>query len=254
MSDPGQESNNVVGNIPFFFYDVIGRMFPGGFLIIGAIVSCLHLLPLYCFDPYLKSLKASETSVGFASLVIGLAVLILAAISTFLGFILAALSNLLVEKMIWRKCSPFNLKGLSEFLGIENLDTLKKQFLTQFGSEPKNGSLNESSFLCAYYGWKMNPGLGSMQGRWDSDLLAAQSFVLVSVILILMTLIEGGIVGFDLFICLWLAALAFICCGSCLAFNYHRKKRVYGRFGLYLALSNPALDKTEDKPAASHNG
>jgi hypothetical protein len=246
MSDSEQDSK-VVANIPFLFYDVIGRMFPGGFLILGAALSSYRFLPLYCFDPYLKGLKVSETSVGFATLIIGLAVLMFAAISTFLGFILAALSNVLVEKILWGK-RPFNLDGMSKFLGIENLETLKKRFLVQFGSEPKNGSLNESSFLCAYYGWRVNPGLGAMQGRWDSDLLAAQSFVLVSMLLSLMTIAEGWIVGFNLFIIVWLTTLVFIGLGSCLAFNYHRKKRVYGRFALYLAVSSPPLDKVEAKP------
>jgi ABC-type multidrug transport system fused ATPase/permease subunit len=241
MPEPDQQST-VTANIPFLFYDVIGRMFPGGFLIIGTFLSSLHFLPSYCFDCCLKATKVSETSVGFATLVIGLAVLLFAATSTFLGFILAALSNVLVEKMIWRRCNPFDLKGLSKFLGID-IAFLKTQFQLQFGSDPKDDSLNQSSFLCAYYGWKINPNLGTMQGRWDSDLLAAQSFVLVSVALIAMAAIEGFIVGFDLFLIVWLIVLAIILCGSCLAFDYHRKKRVYGRFGLFLALSSHAHDK-----------
>jgi hypothetical protein len=239
-----EQQSAVVANIPFLFYDVIGRMLPGGFLIIGAFLSSLRFLPFYCFDPYLKTAKVSETSVGFATLALGLAVLIFGVTSSFLGFILAALSNVLVEKMIWRRRSPFNLQGLSKFLGIENIRFLKTQFSLQFGSEPKDGSLNESSFLCAYYGWKINPNLGTMQGRWDSDLLAAQSFVLVSAALIVMALAEGFIGGgFDLFLIVWLVVLAIILCGSCLAFNYHRKKRVYGRFGLFLALSSRADGK-----------
>lgn len=241
-----ERQDTVAPNIPFLFYDVIGRMFPGGFLIIGAFLSSLRLLPLCCFDYCLKVIKGSETSVGFATLIIGLAVLIFAVTSSFLGFILAALSNVVVEKMIWRRCSPFDLKGLSKFLGIENIAFLKTQFQLQFGSEPKDGSLNESSFLCAYYGWKINPNLGTMQGRWDSDLLAAQSFVLVSAALFASTVFEGIIVGFDLFLLVWLIILAIILCGSCLAFNYHRKKRVYGRFGLFLALSSHAHDKGDD--------
>jgi hypothetical protein len=238
-----EQQSTVVANIPFLFYDVIGRMFPGGFLIIGAFLSSLRFLPLYCFDPYLKTAKVSETSVGFATLALGLAVLIFAVTSSFLGFILAALSNVLVEKMIWRHRSPFNLVGLSKFLGIANIGFLKTQFALQFGSEPTDGSLNESSFLCAYYGWKINPNLGTMQGRWDSDLLAAQSFVLVSAALVVMAVVEGFIVGFDLFLIVWLIVLTIILCGSCLAFNYHRKKRVYGRFGLFLALSSHAHGK-----------
>ncbi len=232
MPEPEQQST-MAANIPFLFYDVIGRMFPGGFLIMGAFLSSLRFLPFYCLDSF------------------GLSALIFAAISSFLGFILGALSNLLVEKMIWGHYWPFNLDRLSKFLGIENIAFLKTQFQLQFGSEPKDGSLNESSFLCAYYGWKINPNLGTMQGRWDSDLLAAQSFVLVSVVLIAMAVMEGFIVDFDLFLIVWLIVLAIIFCGSCLAFNYHRKKRVYGRFGLFLALSSHAHDTIKPSSATT---
>jgi hypothetical protein len=141
------------------------------------------------------------------------------------------------------------LDGLSKFLGIESIEFLKSQFQIQFGSEPKDDSLNQSSFLCAYYGWKVSPTLGAMQGRWDSDLLAAQSFVLVSLILILVSTAEGLILSFDLFLKVWLVVLVFILWGSCLAFSYHRKKRVYGRFGLFLALSNsPHVENGEPSP------
>src|SRR5438477_12952220 len=109
MPDSGGESNNVVANIPFLFYDVIGRMFPGGFLIIGGMLSWCHFLPLHDFAPHMQGAKLSETSVGLATLTIGLAVLMFTATSTFLGFILAPLSNVLVEKMIWKKCSPLSL-------------------------------------------------------------------------------------------------------------------------------------------------
>lgn len=247
MPDSQQETK-LIANIPFLFYDVIGRTFPGGFLLIGLFLTFHRLLPLYCFDLDLKGIKNSESSVGFAALVMGLAVLMFAFVSTFLGFVIAALSNLLIEKLIWSHCSPFNLKGLSEFLGLENIAILKTQFLNQFGSEPKDDSLNQSSFLCAYYSWKINPNLGAMQGRWDSDLLAAQSFVLVSAILILASITVGCILGFDLPLIAWLIALGITLWGSCHAFNYHRKKRVYGRFGLFLTLSDHQQDKIEAKP------
>ncbi len=247
MPESEQESK-LVANIPFLFYDVIGRMFPGGFLIVGAALSSLHLLPWYCVDSFLKLTEVSETSAGLATLVVGLVVLIFAVGSTFFGLILGPLSHLLVERT-WRRFSPLNLAGLSGFLGIENTDFVKKQFLSQFGSEPKDGSLNQSSFLCAYYGWRINPTLGAMQGRWDSDLLAVQSFVLVSTVLIAMSAAEGIIVGFDLFLIVWLIVLGVIWSGSCLAFNYDRKKRVYGRFGLFLALRSHPRDGVEATPA-----
>jgi hypothetical protein len=247
-----QQGSTVAANIPFLFYDVIGRMFPGGFLMIGACLSWDHFLPLYCFDTYLKQTKISETSVGFATLALSLAILVFAVTSTFLGFILAALSNLFVEKLM-RYFSPYDLDGLRDFLGIENIAFLETQFLNQFGAMPMDDSLNDSSFLCAYYCWKFNPTLGAMQGRWDSDLLAAQSFVLVSAILIAMGAWEGRVVGLDLFLEVWLTVLVLIFCGSFLAFKYHRKKRVYGRFGLFLTLAGPPSDKVEAKAGQIKN-
>jgi hypothetical protein len=247
-----EEGSKVVANIPFLFYDVIGRMFPGRFLIAGACLSWLHFLPLYWFDSHLMQSKFSETSVGFATLAIGLAILIFAVTSTFLGFVLAALSNLFVEKLM-RYFSPYNMDGLVVFLGIENIAFLKTQFLNQFGAMPKDDSLNDSSFLCVYYCWKFNPTLGAMQGRWDSDLLAAQSSVLVSAVLIAMGAYEGRIVGFDLLLEVWLTILGVIFWGSFLAFKYHRKKRVYGRFGLFLTLAGPPHDKVEAKPLQTEN-
>jgi hypothetical protein len=53
MAEPEQQTT-VVTNIPFLFYDVIGRMFPGGFLILGAVLSSQRFLPLYYFDCILK--------------------------------------------------------------------------------------------------------------------------------------------------------------------------------------------------------
>jgi hypothetical protein len=99
MPEPDQPST-MTANIPFLFYDLIGRTFPGGFLVVGLFLSVLRFLPFYCFDPFLKSSKLPEGSVGFATLVVGLAVLMFVVTSSFLGFILAALSNVLVEKMI----------------------------------------------------------------------------------------------------------------------------------------------------------
>jgi len=241
MADSGQEIK-VAADIPFLFYDVIGRMFPGGFLIVGGVISWWHFMPIYCFQPSLTGPKGADVSVGLATLAVGVTILVFGLSTCFIGFILAAISYLSVERL-WRKCRPYTLQGLSEFLGIENTDTVKTRFRAQFGSEPKEGALNESSFLCAYFGWKIDPTLGAMQGRWDSDLLAAQSFVLVSVMLIAMTLIEAVIVCFDIFIYGWLIFLSFVLFGSWLNFKYHRKKRVYGRFGLFLALTESSMDE-----------
>jgi len=238
MSESENEPK-VLANIPFLFYDVIGRTFPGGFLLLGSVLSLWYVLPIWdSFVCFLAVARVSELSTGAATVVIGTSLLVFAIISTFLGFfVLSPLSNLLVEKL-WSRCAPLTLEGMGEFLGTDNLPFLLTQFKIQFGSEPSDESLNRSSFLCAYFIWKVNPSLGVMQGRYDADLLAAQSTVLASLILFVGTLIERFRLGPDQFLTLWLAVLGTTVVGSFLAFEYQRKKRVYGRFGMFLALSN----------------
>ncbi len=230
----GLQESKVVANIPFLFYDVIGRMFPGSMLLIGGCISCWDFLPSYPGN-WSDGLRFAKDATGLVAVAAGLGVLLFGAVASFLGFTLAALSNVAVEK-IWRIKHGYTFEGLEKFLGVESIDSLKERFRKQFGSYPKDKALNESSFLCAYFGWKVDPTLGAMQGRWDADLLAAQSFVLVSLILLLMTGTEIHISGCDLFKIVWTVFLAVTLLGSFLNFRYHREKRVYGRFALFLAL------------------
>jgi hypothetical protein len=241
MAETGDKESKVVGNIPFFFYDVVGRMLPGGFFILGMFLLSIRFLPRDDVGSFWKAIKGSEASLAFVTVIFGSAVLLFALVSSFLGFVFAALSYVLVERL-WALRRPLNFDGLAEFIGIEETEPLKQQFKTRFGSALKGGSLNRASFLCAYYIWRMDPNLGAMQGRFDSDNLAAQTSVLVSFVLLGMSILEGSCFGFDLFIWVWTILLAVILGGSALAFNYHRKKRVYGRFEMFVALSG--FDRT----------
>jgi hypothetical protein len=238
MAEPDSESKPKL-HIPFFFYDVIGRMMPGAYLMFGVILCCcpfFHWRQIVCF---LEDSHALSMSGGLAAVLIGSGLLLFGFVSSFFGFLLAALSNVVVEKCFWR-WSPLNYPGLVEFLGIESASSLDKRFKRQFGSEPTKNSLNQSSFLCAYYIWQTATTLGEMQGRYDSDLLASQSFVFVSVALIVAVFIEAIWVSFSAYFIVFLIALATICVASSLSFDYHRKKRVYGRFGLFLAITGPS--------------
>ena len=227
--------------IPFFFYDVIGRMMPGAYLILGAMLcfpKFVQGIVSFFKDPHTQTMSG-----GLAAVLISTALLLFGFISSFFGFLLAALSHEVVEKGIWRWW-PLNESDLIKFLGIENASSLRERFKTQFGSELKKDSLNRSSFLCAYHIWQSATALGEMQGRYDSDLLASQSFVLVSMALIMVLLIEAHSLGFSTYLVVLLIVLALIGVASGLSFNYHRKKRVYGRFGLFLAITGPSPSRS----------
>lgn len=230
--------------IPFFFYDVIGRMMPGAYLILGAVLCWLPFIHWRRLVSFLNETRALGMSGGLATVVISTGVLFFALVSLFIGFLLAALSHTVVERWLWYR-SRLNRSGLAEFLGIDNVDSLNARFMSRFGSMPTERSLNRSSFLCAYYIWRTDTTLGEMQGRFDSDLLASQSFVLVSGALTVAVLIESFACGFGIYFRTLFAILSAILLASCLAFNYHRKKRVYGRFGLFLAITDPLQAQRE---------
>jgi hypothetical protein len=235
-------------HIPFFFYDVIGRMMPGAYLIFGTVLCLLPFFNRCQFFSFVQASRALDVSGGLAAVVIGTGLLFFGFASSFLGFVLAAISHTVVEQFLWR-WAPLDHSGLIEFLGIKNEDPLWERFRNQFGAEPTE-KLNRSSFLCSYYTWRTSTTLGEMQGRHDSDLLAAQSFVLISLALTVAVLLEIQWIGASTYLGVWLGTLAVILLGSALAFNYHRKKRVYDRFGLFLALTDP-LPKEVSQPATT---
>jgi hypothetical protein len=247
MAEPDADSTGKP-DIPFLFYDVIGRMMPGAYLIFGAFLCWVPFISWQQFVSCIKEVQALGMTGGVAVTVVGTGLLLFGFVSAFFGFLLAALSKAVVDIGIWH-WSRLDYPGMEKFLGSETAHSLNTRFKKIFGSEPTKTSLNRSSFLCAYYIWRTNVNLGQMQGRHDSDLLAAQSFVLVTIALILAVAYEMWVFGPSRYFRWWLAALIVIGLGSVLSFNYHRKKRVYGRFELFLALSDP-LPEGDDKKHA----
>ena len=230
-------------HIPFLFYDVIGRMMPGSYLILGVMLCRPTFIQgTVCF---LKDSDALKVSGGLAAVLIGTGLILFGFISSFFGFLLAPLSYLVVEQWLWAR-SRLNDSDLVKFLGIETAASLNERFKRQFGSERNQNSLNRSSFLCAYYAWQTATALGEMQGRFDSDLLASQSFVLVSIVLFVALLIEA-IRAISTYVLVLLIVVVLIGAASTLAFNYHRKKRVYGRFGIFLAITGPSQIREGDE-------
>jgi hypothetical protein len=201
------------------------------------------------FVSFLKDEKIGvlRMSSGLAVVVIGTGLLLFAFVSSFLGFLLGALSNVVVEKFFWRG-SALNFPRLVEFLGLEDGKTIQDRFKRQFGSVPKEdkyGALNRSSFLCAFYLWRVDPTLADMQGRLDAELVATQSFVFVSIALMLAVPFQVHYLGWSIYMKAWSAVLALIFLASTLAFDYHREKRVFGRFGFFLAVTNPLQPTSE---------
>lgn len=238
MSEP-EANSKIKTDIPFLFYDVIGRMMPGAYLIFGIAVCSFPFFTRQQFICLGRRVQAHTPESAIAVSIIGICIVFFFCASAFCGFLLASLSYLLVEKP-WNRCSPLNYKGMKEFMGEETAASINSRFDGRFGVKlEKLDSLNRPSFICAYDIWRTDINLGQMQGRHDADLLAAQSFVLVTMVLVIITGYEAC-VYLQPFLYSWLAILIILGLGSVLSFNYHRKKRVYGRFEMFLALNEQA--------------
>jgi hypothetical protein len=251
MSD--SESSTKIGQgIPYLFYDVIARVVPGAFLIVGVLLSWNASAIFGAVALWIGKVSGPNVSTGVIASLVGTFLILFLGLSSFVGFLLSSPSNLVVERGLFGK-RPLDANGLKKYLGADDLGLLMKLFRGQFGfSMPERArELNRASFLCAYAVSRKAPILGSMSGRFDADLVACQSSLLVSILLIVGVLFRALCNGFAQFDRPWLVILVAILISSGYTFEYLRRKRVYGRFALYLALNDSSDDRTGDTPSGS---
>ena len=102
------EAKPVSGSIPFFFYDLIGRIVPGAVLVIGVLLyfenDLVHnwLNTIQCIFP-------KDSTAGYALAI----VLLFFGIAHLLGVLLASMSYILIVK-IWNKFAPLNAARAKE--------------------------------------------------------------------------------------------------------------------------------------------
>jgi hypothetical protein len=125
---------------------------------------------------------------------------------------------------------------------------LKKQFGFEFKSEatpePKgiikrllrkvkesrkqHEDVVQASCLCSHHVWTSSQHLGVLTSRWDAEALWSKSFLMASVVLAVWSWHDHE----------WLLLVIFclFSLGAFLSYRYHRRKQVFGRFHLLLAL------------------
>lgn len=223
-------------SIPYLFYDLIARSLPGALFILGLLFTFGSSLQTCGTLRWVRQIDFNEQSGALSVAILGLIVFAFLAISSFVGFLLLSISVFVIEKPFG--CFfPLNGTRLRTYLGTGNISRLQREFRNDFGFELTEDSheLARASFLCAYALWIRSPNLARMSGRFDSDLAAAQSTAFVTLALMALSWIS-----FDT---RWFVMLAFVFAASLLTFEYLRKKRVFGRYALYLATKS--IDSSE---------
>jgi hypothetical protein len=243
-------AGQVGGIIPHFYFDVIGRILPGAFFIIGLAIL---LLPASGLDEFKRSLlppgkEESGTYLIFAATVTLFGI---ALFSYIVGSLLGSVSYIPFEKCrtMDRRSVFCDVRGkLSKDLPhpIEEVigQRLKKYFGVDFFEAEtgehgmlKHESLSGLSKLCTYYVWQKNVNLGQMTTRWDAENLGNRSVMFGAGVLALVRAVQ-------LLRChdrhyIFLGMMVSIAVSAFYHYKYLRRIQVLGRFFLFLAVSGP---------------
>jgi hypothetical protein len=179
-----------------------------------------------------------KVETGAAALVLGGVVVIFAGFSAIAGTVLSSVAHVILEP-IWGLVHKLNFDNLLKFLNARDVPVFREHFERHFGKIDSQDSkqFKGASVLCSYFVFCASQSLGTLSARHDAEGLSAQSMVLASLALCVTTLIRLRR-GVDCaFLRGWLVVVGAIFLGSVLTYNYHRKKKVYSRFGLYFASS-----------------
>jgi len=219
-------------------------MLPGAVALIGTMWLWDDLLP-WTWSDTLRNILPKESSAAYG----GAVVLLFFGLCHVLGVVLASISYEVIDKWIAKRHWPLDVTGLQHSLGTTEIQQLKKRFQKYFGDAFDGSKLEQNSFTCAYYALSADVNLGMMASRADAELLGNRSFVLVSFLLLIGTIGRQiwhhhfGKPVHWLAIPFWLVFLL----GSIPTYKYHREKKTYGRFAMFIALTGKAKDAVPAK-------
>ncbi|MFI5073230.1 MAG: hypothetical protein ACHP8A_20365 [Terriglobales bacterium] len=225
----------VGGIIPHFYFDLIGRIVPGGLFLIG--LAVLYLPDkvdkfLRLFLPPIE--KDSGTYLIFAATLLLLA---LSLVGYFVGSFLGTVSHHVFERN-WRHIGIFPALDTTTVFqeSFPSKVALQKRFEHYFGeslADQPSGSLAGFSRLCSYFVWARNVSLGQMTARWDAEALAGRNVLLGATTLLVLRLIHSGGNRHDMFE----VSMALVVAAAFLHYRYQRRLQIAGRYYLFWAVS-----------------
>jgi hypothetical protein len=257
---PGQVS----GIIPHFYYDVIGRILPGTFFIVGLAVLYLprdKVSELGCrFAP-----PVSEHSGAYLIFVVTLLLFSLVLLGYIVGSLLGSVSYYPFEKYrgFRRAIGLADLNRTTVFRSLrgdkhnnesphpgetELIKRFEHHFGTKFGVDPAE-SLSECSRLCTYFVWARNVSLGQMTARWDAECLASRNILFGASVLCLLR-------GFQMACNLdshwpFLVTTMLILIAAFAHYEYLRRIQLSGRFSLFWAIGGIPQQSAQTMPGSS---
>jgi hypothetical protein len=231
MSELENLPEKVVSLIPYFFYDLFGRIFPGLFLLCGSVLA------VRCTNQIQEFFEQAKNALTVEWIV---ACMVLAAGCFVLGFLISTLS-----RALWRFRVPTSLAALRDQFGSDATTesaieiAFEAHFHFKLGHETSNKTyLVNCSRLCQLAVTSRHPSLDSVSVRVDAEDLLSRSLFVASVLLLVL----------NASLCHWIACVAYaVLAGISLSsFFHYRKKQIRERFQMFLVLwqPRPASDST----------
>jgi hypothetical protein len=212
----------VGGVVPYFFYDLYGRILPGLFLWCGLIAAWWQTPVVQRFVCAVRGLSA--TGWAFGSLM-ALAACFLA------GFLLSDLTRI----TLWKLVRPISIKQVRGYFGTpaDQKSALETAFESYFGF-PMTRAIEEdqdliwAARLCEFVIVSQNPAMDSVLTRVAAEELLSRSLMVASSILAPISACHGTLV----------ASVAYVVIGylSFSSYKHYRQKGFRERFQTFYAL------------------
>lgn len=238
----------VSGMIPHFWFDILGRIVPGGFLLVGLFSEDWHKSLTEFVHRFAADFPLTTHTVGFF--------LLFSAASFFVGHFLGVLSYYFIDRPI-AFFSPIKREsvGTPDELPIPEM---LKTCLKGFESETSKSASEESRYqrmrkhdlvvrqsdALGHWLWIRSPELAVLISRWASDSLAGRSVAVASGILLV---IKWPLLSWSIRIFLFILLL----CGVSTYHYYRNKVATRAFYFSRMFESSPAGEP--GKPKAANN-
>ena len=202
------EPGGVGGIVPHFYYDLLGRIVPGIYLLVAG-----H---------WLVQLNGKAPALGNSLSATAIVITTLAAYA--ISFVLGPCSYWVFDWLC--RFDPKDLTG-------EITDVMDKNGISHPLADKKgnfHGSILKQSELCGYRLWLRAPQLAIICSRWDAEAFTARQIGMVTIILLVVTAwmtVSGKPPDHAwIALCLFLLITVF----SAKQFHYSRRKAILARF------------------------
>jgi len=216
MASETPSVTNVGGLIPNVWFDIIGRVVPGTYLLAGLFDVLPSPPSAQVLNSCLSEFPVVGPAVGFLLVIV---------LAYFAGFLLGHVSYPVVGRLLGR----WSRVKLGDIHPVVR-EMLSQSYGANWNAGAEHGAVLRARDFCSFFIWNKNPNLAIIFSRWDAEALASQSIVLISLVLAVMYWWTAA----------WYYAVPTFLVIAVIAwvgFRHHSRRAILSRFDMFLVLT-----------------